>query len=86
MIDFDTMRERIAEHSPDRNSLGFDTCHIFWNVDMEEWIIIHNHQDGTRTAGYWGSVERHLRAVPDQEIEDWYNEYIADKYEEEAAE
>jgi hypothetical protein len=88
MIDFDTMRERIAgnTYSLDRNSLGFDTCYIFWGVDMEEWIIIHNHEDGTRTAGYWDNLERHLRAVPDEEIADWYEEYVADEYELETAE
>ena len=88
MTDFDTMRERIAgdTYSLDRNSLGFDTCSICWNQDMEEWIIIHQSQGGTRTAGDWSSLERHLRAVPDQEIEAWYQENIADEYEEEVAE
>ena len=83
MIDFDTMRECIAgnTYSLDRNSLGFDTCSIFWNEDMEEWIIIHNRPNGTRTAGDWNSLERHLDAVPDQEIADYYQEHIADELE-----
>jgi len=83
MIDFDTMRDCIAgdTYSLDRNSLGFDTCGIFWNEDMSEWIIIHQHEDGTRTAGDWDNLERHLRYVPDQEIEAWYNEHIAEQEE-----
>jgi hypothetical protein len=87
MIDHNTMRERVAGHtySLDRNSLGFDTCSIFWNEDMSEWIIIHQSQGGARTAGDWNSLERHLQAVPDQEIEDWYQEYVADEYQEEEA-
>ena len=84
MIDFDTMRECIAgdTYSLDRNSLGFDTCSIFWNTDMEEWIIIHNQPNGTRIAGDWNSLERHLDAVPDQEIADYYQEHIADQHQE----
>jgi hypothetical protein len=88
MIDYDTMRERIAgdTYSLDRNSLGFDTCYIFWNQDMSEWIIIHQLPTGYRTAGDWDNLERHLDAVPDQEIAAWYNEHIADEYELETAE
>jgi hypothetical protein len=87
MTNIDTMRERIAENTYDldRNSLGFDTCYIFWNQDMTEWIIIHQLPTGHRTAGDWDNLERHLGAVPDQEIEAWYNEHIADEYEEAAA-
>lgn len=88
MTDLEILRQRIAEnvYSLDRNSLGFDTCGIFWNQDMEEWIIIHTDAQGNRTAGYWDNLERHLQDVPDNEILDWCEEYLEDEHEEEAAE
>jgi hypothetical protein len=81
-VDFDMMRKRIAQnvYDNDRNSLGFDTCSIFWNADMEEWLMVYNNEAGVRCASFWDSVEDHLACVADEEIQNWYDEYLADDY------
>jgi len=83
-IDFDTMRERIAENvlAYERTSLGIGSYGIFYNDDMGEYVMISDIGD-QRIASCWDDLETHLSKVPDEDIQDWYEENAAQDYEEE---
>lgn len=79
----ETMMNRIVKHTVyDLDYLRFDSgiC-ICWVPGAEEWLLLDADSHG-RQAYQFGSLDELVALVSDEDITKYYEEYIADYYDE----
>jgi hypothetical protein len=55
----------------------FETCRIYWLTAEHEWVFLA--QDGDEQIWRIAGLERCLDWVPEEELEEWYLEYVAEE-------
>lgn len=90
MTDIDTIRERVLEHIHDGYTeiAAFNNADIVWVPAYEQWLFVAT--DPETNTQYWRGPENNaaklLCYIEDNDVRDFYDEELAEQYEDEVAE
>jgi hypothetical protein len=90
MTDIDTITQRVVEHIHDGNTelACFKNADIVWVPAYEQWLFVAT--DPETNTQYWRGPENNaahfLNYIDDEDIRDFYNDELADYFDEEVAE
>lgn len=75
----DEIHDHIINYDYDR--AVFETCGIHWLAGEQEWVYLED--NGDEQIWRIADLTRCLDWVPEEELEVWYAEYVAEEEEEE---
>lgn len=84
MITIETMRERIVETTLyNRECIGFgDSGTIYWTPGANEWLLLDMDNTGKKDWTF-GSLEELVECISDEDIQEYYEDEIANEYDDE---
>ena len=89
-LDIDTITKRVSEHIHDGYTeiASFNNGDIVWVPVYEQWLFVAT--DPETNTQYWRGPENNaahfLNYMSDEDIRDFYNDKLADFFDEEVAE